>query len=88
MSPNSTKCYDDIVVFHQYMSNDIEIEDSTNFSNTTYLEGKSTGLGYTKNNNENILILNISHKSKNKVVKAFISYIDATHLKIDKIENL
>ncbi|SUX46135.1 DUF6705 family protein [Chryseobacterium indoltheticum] len=84
----NSSCMDAIIGFHKFIDNGLEIENYLQFAHTLYSDGKSTTLGGTENSNTNLAFLLIDHKSKNKVVKAFISYIDATHLKIDKIENL
>ncbi|MDH6250468.1 hypothetical protein M2347_000195 [Chryseobacterium sp. H1D6B] len=75
--------------FHKYIKNNVEIENSTQYAATTYVQKKSTLLAIGKDNTPNDLGgVVIIHISKNKSVKAQIDYIDANHIKLVKVENL
>ncbi|SUX46137.1 DUF6705 family protein [Chryseobacterium indoltheticum] len=85
--PNTGICYDLIFGFHKLIENGVETENSVQFDNTNYLNGKSTILGTTNTNNNSHLHLSVTHLSKNKNINIIISYIDSEHLKIDASKN-
>lgn len=79
---------DKIIGFHKFINNGSIIENSTQYSSETFsYTGNSTIYGSTENNNSNILSGNITHLSKNKSIRFIIEYIDATHIKLVKLEN-
>lgn len=79
---------DRIIGFHKYIDNGAAIENSTQYSSEAFsMQGNSTIYGSTENGNSNKLSGSMTHKSKNKSVNFEIEYIDATHLKLVKLEN-
>ena len=78
---------DMLIGFHKYINNGNTIENSTQYSNTSYLDGKSTIYGSTKNGNPNQFTGLIQHLSKNKSIWFTIEYIDATHIKLVEFKN-
>ncbi len=73
--------------FHQYKQNNIVIESSTAYSNTTYADRKQTISGMGDTDFPNKIGGGIGHLSKNKSVRYEIEYIDATHIELVKLEN-
>ncbi len=73
--------------FHQYAKNNTVLESSTQYSNGSYLDKKSTLLGYSLENS-NKLEGGITHISKNnKNVTYEIEFIDPTHIKLVNLKN-
>ncbi|MCC2591735.1 DUF6705 family protein [Chryseobacterium sp. MFBS3-17] len=86
--PNE-ECVDAIIGFHQFIDNGVEKENSLPYHDTTMYQKKWTVLGGNYNANiPNIIKGTLEHPSKNKSVKFVISYIDATHIKLESLENL
>lgn len=85
---SENKCYDAIFGFHKFINNGTELENTLAFSTSTIYEKKWTVLGSTEEYNTNILNGTLEHPSKRKSVQFKISYIDATHIKIESLENL
>lgn len=78
---------DMLIGFHKYINNGNIIENSTQYSNTNYLDKKSTIYGSTKTGNPDEFTGLIRHLSKDKSVWFIIEYIDATHIKLVKLKN-
>ncbi|UHO38612.1 hypothetical protein H5J24_24515 [Chryseobacterium capnotolerans] len=77
---------DALIGFHKYVSNNLIIESSVQYSDTNYESKKSTILGYTLSN-PNKLVGSITHISKNKNIEYEIEYIDSNHIKLLNLKN-
>ncbi|MBD3907053.1 hypothetical protein NAL32_21415 [Chryseobacterium sp. Ch-15] len=78
---------DRLIGFHQFIQNNIIIEDATQYSNTNYTDKKSTILGAGVKNEANLISGSIRHLTKNKSVHFEIQYIDPTHIKLTELKN-
>lgn len=76
---------DNLIGFHKYTVNNVIIENSTEYSNTSYWDRKTTIFGKTRDN-PNKVMGSFEHLSKNKSVNFTIEYIDATHFKLLSLE--
>lgn len=74
--------------FHKYIQNNINIEDSTQFINTSYQDKKSTFFAIGAENFPNKLKGTMTYISKNKSVNLEFEFIDATHIRLVSIKNL
>lgn len=73
--------------FHKYTQNNIVVENSTQYSNTSYTSKKHTVSGMGDHNIPNKIGGGITHISKNKSIRYEIDYLDSTHIKLIKLEN-
>lgn len=80
--------------FHKFVNNNSIIENSLDFSNTTYDNKKSSILaGLGREGIGNTLLGSITHLSKNgigggkKTVNFKIEYLNSTHIKLVSLEN-
>lgn len=78
---------DVLIGFHKYISNNIVVENSTQYINSRFTDKKSTILGTTYESS-NKLEGTIKHVSKNKSLKFKILYIDSKHIKLEMLENI
>lgn len=82
------ECRDILIGFHIFSENNIELENSFSFITTRAYDNKWTVVGSVYDNNEpNELKIILRHYSKKKSINVFITYLDATHIKITKTEN-
>lgn len=78
---------DVLIGFHKYIENGVEIENSTQYSNTNYIDNKSTIFGGAGKNETNTINGGIRHITKNKSIKFEIEYIDSTHIKLVELKD-
>ncbi|MFY1044989.1 DUF6705 family protein [Chryseobacterium sp. GP-SGM7] len=76
---------DTIIGFHKIYKNGQITEDKTIYSTTNFIDGKKSFVAGTENNDPNLLVVFMSHKNKNIIMK--ILYIDPTHIKIVEVKN-
>ena len=79
--------FDMIVGFHKFVENGIIIEDSTPYYKTFYNDKKNTVSGCTDKKDSGMLIGNIEHESKNKLVQYKILFLDKNHIKLLEVKN-